>query len=174
MKLIKKILVMLVVVIALGAVVASGEENKAEKVGSSDTSKKSESAANNTYSIGDEVKIGSFTVKIYGVQDPVPPTSDFIKPEDGKRWVGVDTEVKNISSKSQTVSSILCYELKDSENHTYSVALFDVEPKAPEGDLAPDELKRGIVVFEVPQNASGFEFRFSCDIGDSGSAIIKL
>ncbi len=173
LKKLRFVFVMLVVVIALGAVVASGEENKAEKVGSSDSDKKT-SSKQEVFAINDVVKLGDWTVQVYGVQDPVPVTDEFSKPDDGNRWVGVDTEVKNLSDEEQII--VDCFELQDDANHTYSEDIFSgVKPEAPSSNIDPDGAQRGIIVFQVPSDyAGGFELRFACDFLDTGSARIKL
>lgn len=164
---------MLAVVVAAGAVVASGGDNKATKTnsdGSSDTSKTAE-----TFKVGDEVKLGDWSVKVWGVTDPLAPTNEFAKPKDGFRWVSLDTEVKNLSSDPAAVSSLLCFKVQDSVNREYTEDIASgVQPGPPDGEVAPNAAKRGNVVFEVPVDATGLKLNFKCDLFSSGTATVQL
>jgi hypothetical protein len=166
----KSLLVVLVALVAVVAVAASGGSNKATKVNGG-----SSSGAPKNFAVGDEVKLGSWTVKVYGVTDPVQPTNQFIQPSAGNHWVGVDTEVKNLSSKATTVSSLACFDLRDAQNHSYTESIVSgVQPKAPDGEVQPNQALRGMLVFEVPQAATGLSLNFKCDLFSSGSATVKL
>jgi Telomeric repeat-binding factor 2. len=165
----------LAVVVAAGAVVASGSSNTASKVnGGSKTSSGSTKAAT-AYAVGDEVKLGDWTVKVYAVANPQAPVNQFSQPTAGNKWVGVDTEVKNLSSKPETVSSLLCFDVTDSANRKYDVNITSgVTPGAPDGEVAPNSALRGIAVFEVPADATGLKLNFKCDLLSSGTATINL
>lgn len=169
---IKLTLAILLIIVASVAVMASGDENKAKK---SDGSSSNSGSKDEVFAIGENVTIGDWEIKAYGLIDPVTSTNEFSDPAEGNRFVGVDLEVKNLSDKAVTVSSLICYELKDADNKTYDVGLAVTDQAAaPEGNLNAGEVKRGVVVFEVPQAATGFTFSFSCDLGSSGAAQIKL
>ena len=160
-----------VVTIAALAAVGSGSSNTATKSGGSGTTSKGQT----TFKVGDTVKLGSWTVKVWTVKDPVQSTNQFLTPKTGDRWVGLDAEVGNQSSKPQTVSSLLCFELDDSKNQTYNeTAGADLVPGPPDGEIAAGSSKRGNVVFEVPPDATGLSLHFKCDLFSSGSAIITL
>jgi hypothetical protein len=154
------------------AVAASGDSNTATKVGGGSDSGSSNSAQ--TYKVGDEVKLGDWTVKVYGVTDPAQPESEFETVAPGTRWVALDTEVKNLSSSPQAVSSLACFELQDSENKTYTEELASVGAQAPDGEVAPNGAKRGNIVFAVPTAATGLKLNFKCDLLSSGSATIQI
>jgi hypothetical protein len=153
------------------AVAASGDSNTATKVGGSDSGS---SEAGQVYNVGDEVKLGDWTVKVYGVTDPAQPDNEFDTVSPGSRWVALDTEVKNLSSSPQAVSSLACFELQDSENKTYTEELTSVGAQAPDGEVAPNGAKRGNIVFEVPSAATGLKLNFKCDLLSSGSATIQI
>ncbi|MFT4086072.1 MAG: hypothetical protein QM658_02785 [Gordonia sp. (in: high G+C Gram-positive bacteria)] len=73
--------------LALGATLASGEEDKATKVDGSDAKQQQ-----TEFKVGDTVKLGDWQVKVNQVTDPFTPSNDFITPAAGKRFVRVDTE----------------------------------------------------------------------------------
>lgn len=172
-KRLRAVLAALAVVVAAGAVVASGSDNKASKVDSSGSTTPGDSAS--TYKVGDEVKLGDWTVKAWGVNNPQAAPNQFSQPTAGTKWVGVDTEVKNLSSKPETVSSVLCFDVTDSANRKYNVNITSgVAPAAPDGEVAPNGALRGIAVFEIPADAAGLKLNFKCDLLSTGTATIQL
>lgn len=121
------------------------------------------------------MKLGDWTVKVNGVADPQAPANEFSTPAAGNRWVGVDAEVTNGSADPATVSSLACFKLHDSANREYSETIASgITPAAPDGQIEPGGAKRGTLVFEVPQDATGLQLRFNCDLLDTGQVIIDL
>lgn len=161
--------------VAAGAVVASGSSTTASKVGGNSKTSSGSTKAGANYAVGDEVKLGDWTVKVYAVANPQAPGNQFSQPKAGTKWIGVDTEVKNLSTKPATVSSLACFKLHDAANHDFDENITSgVTPQAPDGQIEPSGAKRGIIVFEVPQDATGLQLRFNCDLFNSGQAIINL
>jgi hypothetical protein len=117
-----------------------------------------------TYSIGQVVSINEkdltlqFTVN--GMREH--EGKGVIKPNQGNKWIVVDTTTVNKGQKPKTLS-VTSFELIDSENHPYQVALLagaldDV--KSPTGQIAPGDKRRGEVTFEVPEKAKGLKLLF--------------
>jgi hypothetical protein len=158
------------ITIAVAASLASGENNKATKANSSGGA----SAATQTFKVGDEVKLGDWRVKVWGVQDPLPPPSEFEQPAAGNRYVAVDTEVFNDSKTPQSVSSIACFELQDAANKSYNMTIVTGAPNPPDGEIAPGQSRRGTLVYEVPTTSTGLKLVFKCDLFSTGSAVISL
>lgn len=85
-----------------------------------------------------------------------------IKPNQGQKWIVVDTTIANQGKQPRSVS-VVSFKLLDSANNSYEVALLaaaldDVE--SPTGQIAPGEKRRGEVAFEVPDNAKGLKLVF--------------
>jgi Domain of unknown function (DUF4352) len=168
---VRGLVVALVVLLAGVAVMASGEDNKAEKVGD----ESSDSTTASAFGVGDEVKLGDWTVKVWGVTDPQAPVNEFVTPKDGFRWVTLDTEVKNLSTDPETVSSLLCFDVQDSVNRKYDIDVVSgVTPGPPDGEVAANAGVRGNLVFEVPLDATGLKLNFKCDLLSSGTATVNL
>ena len=166
----------LVIVVAAGAVIASGSSNTASKVNNGSTKTPSGSTtAPTAFKVGDEVKLGDWTVKVWAVTDPYTSTNQFLKPQAGFRWVSLDTEVKNAGKDSKAVSSLLCFKVQDATNREYDESITSgVNPGPPDGDIPAGQSKRGNVVFEVPTLATGLKLNFKCDLFSSGQATIAL
>lgn len=173
---------LLAIVVAAGAVLASGSTNKAEKVNGNGSSSSvpgstppSSGGASAPFKVGDEVKLGDWTVKVWGVADPQAAVNQYAKPTAGSRWVGLDAEVRNLSSDPANVSSILCFKVQDSANREYTEDIATgIKPEPPDGEVAPGAAKRGTIVFEVPAEATGLKLNFKCELFSSGTATIQL
>jgi hypothetical protein len=172
----RRILVILAAAVAVVALAASGETNEAEKVGSSGEATNTESSGQQdtgqVFAVGDEVKLGDWTVTVIGVTDPYPPTNQFNTPQG--RFVGIDTSVKNNSGEPAAVSSLLCFDLRDSTGQTFTQAFVVDGPAAPDGEVDPGGVLRGTVFYDVPVTATGLQLKFKCDLFSTGSATINL
>jgi hypothetical protein len=127
-----------------------------------------------TFHVGDTIKLGDWEVIVHGVTDPLESTNQYLKPKAGNRWVGVDTEVKNNSGKPAMVSSLVCFELQDDKNQSYSITITGANAASLDGEADPGGARRGTLSYEVPQDATGLKLRFKCDLFSSGSATISL
>ena len=162
----------------VGALAASGSTNKAEKVDSKDKTENTGTGADASkdFKVGDEVKLGDWTVTVHEFKDPYPSTNEFLSPDKGNRFILVDAEVKNTSAKPETDSSLLCFKLQDSKSRKYDEALGGAgqTPGPPEGEVGPNESARGNIVFEIPEDAKGLALKFKCDLLSDGTATILL
>ena len=173
MKKARPIFALMALILAVGTLVASGEENEAKKAG--DKSDESSGPAEE-FAVGDSVELGDWGVVVHEFVDPVEVDPESLMvPDEGKRRVKIDAEVTNNGDKPAQVSSLMCFELKDGANKTYDQALFvDSDVASIDGEIAPGDALRGEVAYDVPADATGFVLNFSCDLFSSGSARIKL
>lgn len=154
---------------AIVATIASGSSNEATRVDGDGAA-----AQASEFNVGDMVELGDWRVQVHNVADPYTPSNDFITPAAGNRFVVVDAEVTNNSDSSQTVSSIICFELRDSTNRSYNVTFVGDNSSTIDGDAAPGSARRGDLAFELPGDAVGLQLQFKCDLFSSGSAVINL
>ena len=174
----RQMLVIIGATIAIVALAGSGETNQAQKVGSSSGSSSTEARASDAgsgtqaFAVGDQVKLGDWTVSVNGVTDPFVSSNSFDH-ADG-RFVAVDTTVTNGSTEPESVSSIVCFELRDATGQTYNQAFVSGGPSAPDGEVDPGGVLRGTLFYDVPATATGLTLRFKCDLFSSGSATINL
>jgi hypothetical protein len=171
-----------VAAIGVAAFATLGEatkSNTAEKVGPGDTGLAAASSGTTAptpiFQVGDEVKLGDWRVKVHSVTDPLVSTNEFLKPKPGNRYIAIDTEVTNMTSQPQTVSSLFCFELQDDKNQSYDYAITgDTSVKSPDGEVDARGSRRGMLTYEVPESATGLKLRFKCELFSKGSAIIAL
>lgn len=86
---------------------------------------------------------------------------EFQEADDGNEFVISKLGVKNTTeSKYATFSGFLQTQLKDSEGYTYSQTVAVTGNTFEGGELAPGEVSRGDVVYEVPTDASELVLQF--------------
>lgn len=174
-----RVLALVAVLTALLAAAASTEENEPARVdesgGTSESGDASDTAQPEVFAVGDLVELGDWQVRVHGVTDPVESTNSVITPAPGTRWVAVDAEVTNTGSEPETVSSLVCFEIVDDQNRSYTMTITGEEgPAPPDGEVAPGASRRGTMTYEVPADAAGLRLTFQCDLLSTGSATIAL
>lgn len=179
-----------VAALAVATLAASGEENEAKSLGfESDSpapaSSGSASGGGNAgkpaappkkknFRIGEEVALGDFSVKVNKVIDPYTSNNQFMKPKPGTRHVVVDVTVKNNSAKPASVSSLLCFDLRDGDGRTSEFAITDAPGGSVDGEVAPGSKITGNASYAVLKDAKDLKLLFKCDLLSRGSAEISL
>jgi len=169
------------VVLALLLAAGCSDTEEPEKVGEAgqgeepaDDQPAEEEEKKTTFAVGDVVALGDYEVTVHGVQNPLPPASEFITAPAANKYVGLDIEVKNTTDESKAFSAFLAIELQDAENRTYDLTFTDHQPAVPDGELAAGAGRRGLAVFQVPEAATGLRLLFSGDVFSTGNATVEL
>ena len=128
-----------------------------------------------TFSVGDTVRLGDLHITVNGVS--VDLGDSFWTPNEGHYFLYVDVTFLNQGDKSEVVSTLLQMELRDAGGFSYSVDLTAAaagDKPAPDGEIAPGEILRGEVAYQVPVGATGLTWRFSGDLLRLGQATFAL
>jgi hypothetical protein len=169
-----RVLAIAAVVSALGLATASTDENEPARVDDAGGAT-SEGAQPEDFAVGDLVELGEWQVRVHRVTDPVQSTNPVITPAPGNRWVAADVEVTNSGTEPQNVSSLLCFEVADDQNRSYTLAITaEAGSSPPDGEVAAGGARRGTLTYEVPADAAGLRLTFKCDLFSTGSATIAL
>jgi len=119
--------------------------------------------------IGKAVQVGNtWVVTVNNVK--TSPGDDVTKPKSGNIFIIVDVTVKNISSSSETVSSLLMFNLQNATGQQYA-EVFTGFTNPPDATVTPNSVLQGQLVYEVPSTDHTFTFAFQSDSG--GSDITK-
>jgi len=176
-----QVLSLLAIAVALFASLCSSSENEPEAADERSDSAAPAGEGNEqsdgpeVFAVGDLVELGDWQVRVHGVTDPLQSEDPSLQPTAGHRWVAVDVEVTNMSDQTATVSSLVCFVLKDDTNTTYDQTVTGASTAAtPDGDLPAGGSLRGTVEYEIPANADGLRLDFSCDLLAPGTATIAL
>ena len=87
----------------------------------------------------------------------------FTSPKSGNVYVIVDVTVKNTSSTTQPVSSLVQFNFKDSTGQQYTETVTDFT-KPPDGALTAGGILRGQLTYEVPSSQHAFTLQFQPDL----------
>ena len=80
----------------------------------------------------------------------------FTRADAGNEFVVIEMAAKNKSSDEFiSFSSFLQVTLRDSESYEYNRAITGIDNSLQSGELAPGEVTRGAIVFEVPEDTAG-------------------
>ncbi|MFP4413982.1 DUF4352 domain-containing protein [Coleofasciculus sp.] len=117
-----------------------------------------------THSLGEVISITQNNLNLQFTVNStrVHPGKGVIQPNKGNQWVVVDTTIVNQGQQPQTFS-VVSFEVIDSNNNTYEVALLasaleDIE--TPTGEISPDDQRQGQLVFEVPEDTTNLKLLF--------------
>lgn len=128
-----------------------------------------------TYQMGDLVKISDLSIQTLGVS--YPPGTELVKPKEGFKFVGVDVQVENQGSSVQEITSVVQMYLKDDTGQKYTFHLGAqslLDAGLPDDELQPGEKVRGQIGFQVPEGAQSLIFVFDVEIFGFGKVFIAL
>ena len=149
----------------------SSADNSGTAVGSASTSSSAAASQQTVFQVGQTVKVGNvllFTVT--GVQSS--EGTDFEKPGNGQYLI-VKVSFQNVSSKSQRVSSMLSFDLRDGSGQSYNETFLTSAPKPPDGEIAPNDKLAGGLTYDVPMHQS-FKLYFKNDVFSGGAVVVDL
>ncbi len=142
---------------------SSTDKGSSEKQSSSNdtesTEKQKKERKTATVPVGKVVKDDSLAMVVRKVTKK-SQLDEFDKAKSGNTYVVVRMAAKNTSGEYVDFNSFLQAKIKDGSNHVYDSSLSSTDHPIQSGVLAPGEVARGDVVFEVPKSASGLSLQF--------------
>jgi hypothetical protein len=121
------------------------------------------------FKVGQQVKVGStWLIVVNSVKTSTG--DDVFQPASGNIYVVVDVTLKNLSNQPQDVSSVASFTFKDATGQEYTESFTDIG-KPPDGTIAPADLLRGQLVYEVSASQKTFTLAFQASIVDSSVTI---
>ena len=128
-----------------------------------------------TYNFGDTIALGTNTLVVNEVT--YPQGSQFTLPKPGNKFVVIDLTFENKGAEAVSVSSLLQMSLKDSDGNKYGVDLMATTAangSSIDGEVAPGEMVRGQIGFQIPESVLGLIFVFDADVWGTGKVFIAL
>lgn len=113
--------------------------------------------------LNDVVEGDRLALVVYGVERTTE-IGQFVNADDGNEFVVLDVAAKNKDAEEFiSFSSFFQVTLRDSESYEYDQSITGIDNALDSGELAPGEVTRGYMVFEVPQSASGLSLHVDLD-----------
>lgn len=171
-------LIVVIIIIGVGGAAASSNKEP-EKVGEGETTtetSKTETPTNTTFKVGDVIKSGDFEVTITSVQRDYVSANQFIEPDDGREFVLLNVEVKNVSDDKKTYLST-DWRIEDNDGALESVSLgacIADDTCLDSGDLVAGGKKTGSLIFEVPAGQEGLKVHYKPSLSFEKEAIIEI
>jgi Domain of unknown function (DUF4352) len=154
--------IVLCVLVAIGIAIAIGG-------GDDDGDTETAQTTEDVHAVGETAHTADLDVTVLQAQDPFQPANELEGPQAGNRFVAVEAEMTNATDELITWSSAVGAELTDSENRPYTVALAGTDLPQLDGDVPAGGARRGWIVFEVPQDATGLQLRIKGSPTATGS-----
>lgn len=128
--------------------------------------------------IGDEFQLAMGTIKINSVEEKSILSGGFGSPvsaKEGTKFVVVDLDITNTTSDKITFSSSNMYlvDNKDRNFETYDDTIGNVDNYLEMRDLAPSIKENGLLVFELPNDATTYAFQIDKN-GTNDRYMVKL
>lgn len=112
--------------------------------------------------VGDTFEAGSgLTMTVLGLEEPA--ADDFLKPDEGNKFVIVRAVVENGGGEAQPVSSLLQMSLYDGAGNKYDLDILaaTLAEQTLDGEVPAGGSLEGGVGFQIPADASGLIFVFN-------------
>ncbi|GCE48783.1 uncharacterized protein DUF4352 [Thermosporothrix hazakensis] len=152
---------------------AAPPSNDNKETATKETTKKDTETTDTHFKKGELVKVGN-TWEITVNSVATNEGSEYLKPKDGKIFLVVNVSMHNISDKEQNVSSILNFNLKDSNGQKANPGLLDSANPAPDGKVEASGKLAGDLVYEVPASEKNFTLSFQSDLLSTGQTLWDL
>ncbi|MFE0219468.1 DUF4352 domain-containing protein [Streptomyces albidoflavus] len=134
---------------------AAGDAKPGKEVEKAEQSEEKETVAK----VGDAITLEGLgdekiEVTVVKVVDPAKSNNEFMAPEDGNRWLGVQFQLVNVGEKAYQDSPASGMQVADKEGQMFGMAFGEVDAGpalASNVRLAPGAKALGWVTFEVPE-----------------------
>jgi type II secretory pathway pseudopilin PulG len=157
-------LIALIAVVGIIAVAASGGGGNA---GGSDTDQsqseqqsgqgEGQEQGQRKLTVGQPANVGDAEVTLQGVRRL---SHDFLPPDPGFQYVALDFTVVNTGDDEYNLSTLLQFEILDSDSRKYDVTIHPDTQGTLDGTIPTGGTVRGEVVFEVPVDKAPYAARF--------------
>ena len=122
--------------------------------------------------IGEHVAIGDYVMVLNGFS--FSKGQVWSEPAAGNQFVNFEITLYNCSSDLKSIDSLFVFELRDSDQKTYGAVRSKEDFPRLEGAILPGGYLKGIVAFEVPQNATLETLIFDYNLFSTGQVTFVL
>lgn len=124
-----------------------------------ETTKEEEKSASAAVKVGEQVSGETLSMVVLD-SSTTQKLGEFTEAKSGNTFRVIRMAVKNTGKEFIDFNSFLQTRIKDGSNHVYDAAVTGTGHPIQSGSLAPGEVARGDIVFELPKNASSLTLEF--------------
>jgi hypothetical protein len=150
---------------------ATSSNNSQAQQSSGDESS-DESMVESNLSVGDSVTMGSLTHTLESVR--WDQGQEFLAPDAGTRWLVADIKLNNEGDDSAAISTMLMWNLLDSDSRSSDMALGASTKGSLDGELGSNRTLRGEIGFVVSEDEDTWELIFEPSVFGFGQAIYTI
>lgn len=168
--------IIVIAIIGIGAI-AGGSKNEPTKVGEGKiTETDNQSNSNNIFKVGDIIKNGDYEITVKNVEHGYTSSNQFVKPADGKEYVRITVEIKNVSNDKKSYNT-LDWQIEDEDGALESINLSGTgtdNNNIGSGELTAGGKKAGTLVFEVPKGQQNLKLHYKPMFSFDEEVVIEL
>ena len=128
-----------------------------------------------TFKIGDAIKLGDYIITITKTEDPYKSKNQYMGPESGNRLMAVEVLYENNTADKSLDYNPFDWKLFDGQGYNYDSGFTDSkDPQLNSGTLNPGSKVRGWITFEVPTEAKDFKLQFAPSFLSSDNVEVQL
>lgn len=159
-KKIKWVVLAVLIIGVLGAMLGGDDSSDSNKETKEKTEQKEEKKQ--TYTVGDTAEVDDIkiTVKSTRIDEGISPA------EEGKQYFVMDIQIENTSKEKFSSSSLMCYELKDSEGRKMDMSIMVDLNGSLDTEIEAGEQTVGEIAYEVPSDGE-LTLKFTPFLDDS-------
>lgn len=134
-------------------------------------SKTIEEPSDQPASLGEWLNYHGMIIRVDSIRESTG--DDYLKPQEGNVLKVLEITVVNTGDKEQVVSSALSFSLSDDRGQTHMPVVTSDIKQSLDGVVAPDQVLRGEIPYEVSKNAKDLKLTFAIPLME-GEAIWSL
>jgi hypothetical protein len=173
----KKALATLLICLLSITILSGCEEIKPEKVEPTTSQGEQNKGATPTpatqvFKIGDTFKMDKVQYTVNGVR--TGKGGDFVKPDQGNRFLYVMVTAENVGTETENMSSLAMFKLVDKEGLSYDLAIPEDAKGSMDGELGAGRKMKGEIAYEVPEAIKDFELEITPSFLGNGMAVVSI
>lgn len=173
----------IIIIVALCTIFATvggcgGKDNSTpKKVNNTNASTSSTESAKKSnepqiFNVGDKIQLKDFNVTINSIRTDYG--NEYFKPKDGNEYFYVDCTVENISNETQTLSSMLMFDIRDSDGRRCNQAISVTANGQLDGTMSVGQKITGEYAVEIPSGKTGMQLMFNSSFLNSEQVVVQL
>ncbi len=151
------------VVVLIIIAVASGGDKEEMKAGTQETAENKTETKFIAKAMGDDVETKTYKFKINSAEEKASISSGYGNPQpasDGAKFIVVNMDITNMTNEKSTFFPDDILSLADDQGKkfkTYDDTIGNIENYLNVQDLSPSILKKGVLVYEVPEQTAVYD-----------------
>lgn len=165
-----------ILIIILISASNSGTKKVGENPTTGSTNETNNTTGQQTYKIGDQIKIGNSIVTVNEIE--FSSGGAYTKPVAGNEWLNLNITIENTSNEQQYVTTLGQMFIKDGEGNSYQVAVTNKSLENPgfglDGSIIAKSKRTGWVGFEIKKGVTGLQFQYNASMFGGKTITVDL